>query len=150
MARSIDTLSVHAGEPRKKADDSLITPIVLTTAYPFEDTAELHRYFRGEHERGEEYGRYGNPTQRVAEAKLAALEGAAAAMLSSTGMSAIVTTLLAMVKPGMHLVITSDSYRKTRVFVREFLARFGVEHTSCTPSVEGIAAAILQTSRRHS
>jgi cystathionine gamma-synthase len=142
MARSIDTLSVHAGEPRDKAHDSLVTPIILATAYPFENTDELHRYFRGEHQRGEEYGRYGNPTQEIAEAKLAALDGGEAALLTSTGMSAIVTTLLAMVKPGMHLVITADSYRKTRVFVREFLAKFGVEHTSCEPSVAGIAAAI--------
>jgi cystathionine gamma-synthase len=66
MARSIDTLSVHAGEPREKAHDSLVTPIILSTAYPFANTDELHRYFRGEHERGEEYGRYGNPTQEVA------------------------------------------------------------------------------------
>ncbi len=57
-------------------------------------------------------------------------------------MRAIVTTLLAMVKPGTHIVITADSYRKTRVFVREFLAKFGVEHTSCEPSVAGIAAAV--------
>lgn len=142
MARSIDTLSVHAGEPREKAHDSLVTPIILSTAYPFTDTDELHRYFRGEHPRGEEYGRYGNPTQEVAEAKLAALDGGEAALLTSTGMSAIVTTLLAMVKPGTHIVITADSYRKTRVFVREFLAKFGIEHTSCEPSVEGIAAAI--------
>jgi cystathionine gamma-synthase len=153
MARSIETLSVHAGEPRDKAHDSLVTPIILATAYPFATTDELHRYFRGEHQRGEEYGRYGNPTQEVAEAKLAALEGPipgggeTAALLTSTGMSAIVTTLLAMVKPGMHLVITADSYRKTRVFVREFLAKFGVEHTSCEPSVEGIAAAIKPTTR---
>jgi cystathionine gamma-synthase len=142
MARSIDTLSVHAGEPREKAHDSLVTPIILSTAYPFTNTDELHRYFRGEHPRGEEYGRYGNPTQEVAEAKLAALDGGEAALLTSTGMSAIVTTLLAMVKPGTHIVITADSYRKTRVFVREFLAKFGIEHTSCEPSVEGIAAAI--------
>ena len=62
-------------------------------------------------------------------------------------MSAIVTTLLAMVKPGMHIVITADSYRKTRVFVREFLAKFGVEHTSCPPTLEGIEAAIRPTTR---
>jgi cystathionine gamma-synthase len=142
MARSIDTLSVHAGEPRGKAHDSLVTPLILATAYPFENTDELHRYFKGDYQRGEEYARYGNPTQEVAEAKLAALDGGEAALLTSTGMSAIVTTLLAMVKPGMHLVITADSYRKTRVFVREFLAKFGIEHTSCEPSVEGIAAAI--------
>ena len=147
MARSIDTLSVHAGEPRGKAHDSLVTPLILATAYPFENTDELHRYFKGDYQRGEEYGRYGNPTQEVAEAKLAALDGGEAALLTSTGMSAIVTTLLAMVKPGMHLVITADSYRKTRVFVREFLAKFGIEHTSCEPSVEGIAAAITPKTR---
>jgi cystathionine gamma-synthase len=147
MARSIDTLAVHAGEPRGKAHDSLVTPLILATAYPFENTDELHRYFKGDYQRGEEYGRYGNPTQEVAEAKLAALDGGEAALLTSTGMSAIVTTLLAMVKPGMHLVITADSYRKTRVFVREFLAKFGIEHTSCEPSVEGIAAAITPKTR---
>jgi cystathionine gamma-synthase len=151
MARSIDTLCVHGGEPRDKAHDSLVNPIVLATAYPFDDTDELHRYFRGEHKRGEEYARYGNPTQDVAEAKLAALDGVGlndvTALLTSTGMSAIVTTLLAMIKPGMHLVITADSYRKTRVFVREFLSKFGIEHTSCEPSVAGIASAIKPNTR---
>lgn len=141
MARRFDTLAVHGGEPRTKAHDSLVNPIVLSTAYPFANTDELHRYFQGEHIRGEEYGRYGNPTQEVAEAKIAVLEGGEAAMLTATGMSAIVTTLLAMVKPGMHVVITADSYRKTRIFVREFLAKFGVEHTVCDPSVDGIIAA---------
>jgi len=151
MARSLDTICVHGGEPRDKAHDSLVNPIVLATAYPFDDTDELHRYFRGEHVRTEEYARYGNPTQQVAEAKLAALDGAGldgvGALLTSTGMSAIVTTLLAMVRPGMHLVITADSYRKTRVFVREFLSKFGVEHTSCEPSVAGIAAALKPTTK---
>jgi cystathionine gamma-synthase len=147
MARSIDTLTIHAGETRDKAHDSLVTPIVLATAYPFQNTGELHSYFRGEVERSEEYGRYGNPTRAVAEARLAALDGGDAAMVTSSGMSAIVTTLLAMVKPGAHLVITSDSYRKTRVFVREFLARFGIEHTACEPSIAGIAAAIRPTTR---
>lgn len=147
MARRFDTLAVHGGESRDKAHDSLVNPIVLATAYPFANTDELHRYFQGEHQRNEEYGRYGNPTQEVAEAKLAALEGGEAAMLTSTGMSAIITTLLAMVKPGLHLVITADSYRKTRVFVREFLAKFGVEHTVCEPSVDGIQAACTDATR---
>ncbi len=147
MARSIDTLSVHAGEDREKAHDSLVTPIILATAYPFDSTADLHKYFSGEVERSEEYARYGNPTQDIAEKKLAALDNGEAALLTSTGMSAIVTTLLAMVKPGMHIVITADSYRKTRVFVREFLAKFGIEHTSCEPSVAGIEAAIKPTTK---
>lgn len=147
MARSIDTLSVHGGEPREKACDSLVTPLIFATAYPFANTEELHRYFRGELIRGEEYGRYGNPTQSVVEAKLAALDGGEAALLTATGMAAIVTTLLAMVRPGMHIVITADSYRKTRVFVRDFLSGFGVDHTSCEPTVEGIASAIRPNSK---
>ena len=44
MARSIETLSVHGGELRDKAHDSLVTPLILATAYPFENTDELHRY----------------------------------------------------------------------------------------------------------
>jgi cystathionine gamma-synthase len=147
VARSIDTLSVHGGEPREKACDSLVTPLIFATAYPFANTEELHRYFRGELIRGEEYGRYGNPTQSVVEAKLAALDGGEAALLTATGMAAIVTTLLAMVRPGMHIVITADSYRKTRVFVRDFLSGFGVDHTSCEPTVEGIASAIRPNSK---
>src|SRR4029434_3872680 len=147
MARSIETLSVHGGELRHKAHDSLVTPIILSTAYPFANTRELEEYFRGEYKRGEEYGRYGNPTQQAAEAKLAELDAGEAAMLTATGMAAIVTTLLAMVKPGVHIVITADSYRKTRVFVREFLSKFGVEHTTCEPSVEGIAGAIKSNTR---
>jgi cystathionine gamma-synthase len=146
MARRIDTECVHGGEPRRKAHDSLTNPVVLATTYPFASTDELRRYFRGEYERTEEYGRYGNPTQRVAEEKLAALEGngrpGVAALLTASGMSAIVTLLLAMVRPGMHLVITGDAYRKTRIFVREFLSRFGIEHTSCEPSVRGIEGAL--------
>jgi cystathionine gamma-synthase len=62
-------------------------------------------------------------------------------------MSAIVTTLLAMVRPGMHIVITADSYRKTRVFVREFLAKFGVEHACVEPNVAAIEAAITDKTR---
>jgi cystathionine gamma-synthase len=146
MARRIDTECVHGGEPRRKAHDSLTNPLVLATTYPFASTDELRRYFSGEYERGEEYGRYGNPTQRVAEEKLAALESngrpGVDALLTSSGMSALVTTLLAILRPGMHVVITGDVYRKTRIFVREFLSRFGIEHTSCDPSVRDIESAL--------
>jgi cystathionine gamma-synthase len=151
MARRVDTTAVHGGEPRAKAHDGLTNPIVLATTYPFGSTDELHRYFRGEHARNAEYGRYGNPTQHVAEQKIAALEsddpGEVSALLTASGMAAIVTVLLAMVRPGVHLVITDDTYRKTRVFVREFLARFGVEHTACHPSIESIATAVRPTTK---
>ena len=66
--------------------------------------------------RGEEYGRYGNPTRQAVEAKLAALEGAEAACLFSSGMAAVTTTLLAMLRSDAHVVFTDDCYRKTRQF----------------------------------
>src|SRR5260370_8223907 len=92
MPEDLGTLAVHGGEPRKKAHDSVTTPLVLAATYAFEDTAEIERYFRGEIDR-EEYGRYGNPTVRAAEQKLAALEGAEDAALFGTGMPPVTTPL---------------------------------------------------------
>src|SRR4051794_6436324 len=86
MAR-IETVAVHGGEPRKSAHDAVTTPIVCTATYAFEDTAEIFDYFEGRKER-EEYGRYGNPTVRAAERKIAALEGAEDCALFASGMAA--------------------------------------------------------------
>ncbi len=125
------TAAVHAGEQRQRAHDSITTPIVLAATYPFDDTAALVEFQEGRVQR-EEYGRYGNPTIRAAEAKLAALEspnGQDTALLCPSGMSAITTTILAMVPSGGHIIITDDGYRRTRQFVRTILARLGVEHT---------------------
>lgn len=127
------TLAVHAGQPRAKAHDALTTPIVASATYAFRDTAELRDHFEGRSER-EEYGRYGNPTVRAAEAKLAALEGADDAALFASGMAAITTTLLALVKSGDHVVLTSDCYRRTRQFVGKVLGRFGIESTLVEPN----------------
>ena len=66
------TASVHAGEPRPKPAHALATPIVQTATFTFRNTQELKDHFEGRNERVE-YGRYGNPTQRIVEAKLAAL-----------------------------------------------------------------------------
>src|SRR5205085_1409024 len=82
------TLAVRGGEPRKKSYDAITTPIVSSATYVFESTQEIARYFEGEIER-EEYGRYGNPTVRAAEQKLAALEGAEEAALFCSGMAAV-------------------------------------------------------------
>jgi cystathionine gamma-synthase len=96
----------------------------------------------------EEYGRYGNPTQRAVERKLAALDGGEAALLFSTGMCAITTTLLAMLGRGSHLVLTEDGYRRTRQFCRTLLHRLGIECTFVeTGNYEALEAAIRPTTR---
>jgi cystathionine gamma-synthase len=122
------TLAVHGEAPRPYAHHAITTPIVCTSTYVFEDTAELRRHFEGQIER-EEYGRYGNPTVRDAETRIAQLEGAADCVLFASGMSAVTTTLLLLLKAGDHVVMTSDCYRRTRHFVTVVLARFGVSAT---------------------
>jgi len=126
--RGFSTRSVHAGETRDKYANAITTPIVQSSVYVFDDSAEMVEYVAGRKARLE-YGRYGNPTQRVAEEKLAALEGAEDALLFATGMAAVTTTLLAFLSKGDHLVVTDDCYRKTRVFCETSLARLGVDST---------------------
>jgi cystathionine gamma-synthase len=145
--RGFSTLAVHAGEPRPKLGNALATPILQTATYTFADTRELHDHFQRRIER-EEYGRYGNPTQRIAEQKLAALEGAGDCLLFASGMAAITTTLFAVLSHGSHVVITDDSYRRTRQFLTQVLHRYGIE-VSMAPAgdYDAIEAAIRPTTR---
>ncbi len=137
------TLAVHGGERHKKAHDAITTPIVSSSTYVFESTAELRSYFDGDIDR-EEYGRYGNPTVRAAEAKLAKLEGADDCVLFPSGMSAVTTTLLLLLKSGDHVVMTSDCYRRTRQFVNTVLGRFGVTASLVEPGdYDGLEKAII-------
>jgi cystathionine gamma-synthase len=143
----ISTLAVHGGEPRPKLGNSLATPIVQTATYTFADTQELHDHFQHRIER-EEYGRYGNPTQRIAEQKLAALEGAEDCLLFSSGMAAVTTTMYAVLSHNSHVVVTDDSYRRTRQFLTQTLHRYGIE-VSVVPAgdYEAIEEAIRPTTR---
>ena len=146
-AYGFSTLAVHGGEPRPKLGNALATPIVQTATYTFANTGELHDHFQRRIER-EEYGRYGNPTQRIAERKLAALEGAEDCLLFGSGMAAITTTLYAVLSHGSHVVVTDDSYRRTRQFLTQVLHRYGIE-VSVAPAgdYEAIEEAIRPTTR---
>jgi cystathionine gamma-synthase len=128
----LDTVVVRGGEPGRHGYAAVATPIVCTATYRFEGSAEIADHFEGRVER-EEYGRYGNPTVRVAEQKLTALEGAEDSVLFPSGMSAVSTLLLAMLKPGDHVVMTSDGYRRTRQFLRTTLQKFGVTEAPTNP-----------------
>ncbi|HTV17852.1 MAG TPA: PLP-dependent aspartate aminotransferase family protein, partial [Polyangiaceae bacterium] len=142
----LDTLAVRGGEPNRHGYAAVTTPIVCTATYRFEGSSEIADHFEGRVLR-EEYGRYGNPTVRAAEQKISALEGADDTVLFPSGMSAITTLLLAMLKPGDHVVMTSDCYRRTRQFLRTTLAKFGVEHTLCAPGDEAALEAAMAQPR---
>ncbi len=142
------TESVHAGTPAKRPHHALALSIEPTATYTFANTAELEQYMRGEDpdpER-EEYGRYGNPTVCELERRIAELEGAEDGVAFSSGMAAISTALLALVKAGDHVVLFRDGYRRTRQFVTQTLARFGVEHT-IIPDLNALSGALKDNTR---
>ena len=127
------TLAVHGGEPRTYPYDALAAPITQTATYSFADTAELIAYFEGRKDR-EEYGRYGNPSVRLVEEKVAALERAEDAVAFASGMAAVTSAILALVQSGSHVILFADCYRRTRQFVTTFLDRFGVSNTLIPPA----------------
>ena len=126
--QSLSTRSIHAGEPRRKYADSLMTPIIQTSTFTFKDSKHIENYTKKGLEHFE-YGRYGNPTAQIAEHRLADLEGAEDCVVFSSGMSAITTTILTLIQSGDHIVITDDSYKKTLEFCKSYLKQFGVECT---------------------
>ena len=152
MPSQISTQAVHAGEERRKPYGALTTPIVQTSTYTFEDSAEVMGFMRQKAAGGKpsrvDYGRYGNPTQSAVEGKLAALEGAERALLFSSGMSAITTTLAALLRSGDHLLLVREAYHRTREFATLFLARWGIE-TTFVPigNTQALEEAIRPTTR---
>jgi cystathionine gamma-synthase len=135
---------VHGGERRHHTSEAVTTPIHQTSTFWFRDSAELIAYQEGRSDR-EEYGRYGNPTWKAVERKLCELEGADEAVLFASGMCAATTLFLALLPKGSHLVVTSDCYRRTRQFIREYLTRLDVETTVIEPAdVRQLAAALRE------
>ena len=127
------TRSVHAGETRVKALHALIDPVFQTSTYTFDNMADAVEYQQA-HNNGHvddrfEYGRYGNPTIAAAEARVAALEHAESTILVASGMAALAFTFLQYLPAGTHVIITDDSYRRTRQLVEDHLKKFNVECT---------------------
>ncbi|KAL8172348.1 hypothetical protein V2J09_024152 [Rumex salicifolius] len=138
------SIAIHAGERlgRGIATDAITTPVVNTTAYFFKKTADLIDFKEGR-QASYEYGRYGNYTTEAAEAKISALEGAESTLFMASGMCVSTVMLLALVPAGGHIVTTTDCYRKTRIFIENFLPRMGIQVTVIDPAdVEALKTAL--------
>jgi len=144
-AAGISTRAIHAGEERRRYADSITTPIIQAATYTFADTKDIEAYTKGGKERFE-YGRYGNPTEKIAMRRLADLEDAEDAVVFSSGMSAVTTTLLTLLRSGDHMVITDDAYKKTLEFCSGYIQRFGIE---CTVAPFGNYAALDRSVRKN-
>jgi len=125
IARGPSTTAVHAGEARLKPGFSITDPIFAASTYTFADTQAIVDFLEQKEPR-EEYGRYGNPGERVVERKLAALDGGEEGVLFSSGMAAFVGLLMAHVSAGDEIVFFDECYHRSREFCRRHLARFGV------------------------
>jgi cystathionine gamma-synthase len=138
---------VHGGERQQRLGDALTVPIYQTSTYVFRDTQELVDFKEGRIHKGE-YGRYGNPTISAAERKVAELEHADDALLWASGMCTITSMLLTMLRAGQHMIITADSYRRTRQFCDSLLQRLGIEVTVVPPGQpQAIEAAVRDNTR---
>jgi cystathionine gamma-synthase len=141
------TLAVHAGEDRQKFASAITDPMFCASTYTFADTASVIEFIERKLPR-EEYGRYGNPSEKVVERKLAELEGGEAALLFSSGMAAIVGLLMSKLNAGDEVVFFNECYHRSREFCTRHLARFGVvtrEVPAC--DYEAMQAAITPNTR---
>ena len=140
------TLAVHGPALTPKAYFAVSTPIVQTSNYYFDNTAQVYEFMRAKSEgrvlREHEYGRYGNPTQQECERKLAAIEGAERAVLFSSGMSAVTLAIMSYLRKQSHIIFTSDCYRQTRDFAMNLLTDFGMEVSLVDPTAQAIAGAV--------
>ena len=140
------TLAIHGNGRLPKAHHAVSTPIMHTSNYYFDTADEVEDFMRAKSQgkviREHEYARYGNPTQIETERKLAAIEGAERAVLYSSGMSAVLLAIMTFMKPGGHIIFTSDCYRQTRDFAINFLGKFGMDNSIVDPTAEAIEKAI--------
>jgi cystathionine gamma-synthase len=140
--RRLSTMAVHAGEERLKPGNSMTDPIFCAATYTFANTQAVIDFVERKQPR-EEYARYGNPSERVAERKLAALEGGEAGLIYSSGMAAMAGLLLTKLKAGDEIVLFDECYHRTRELCVKYLGKFGVvTHLVPAGNYEQMAAAI--------
>jgi len=134
-----ETEAVRGGTSLHKKNGPLATPIYQTSTFEVTDNQEQIRAT----DTDKFYTRYGNPTHTVVENSIAELEGTDAALLFSSGMAAITTSILTLVKAGDHIVAQRDIYGGVTKFLTQWLPKLGIETTFVdTNDIEQHAAAI--------
>ena len=120
-----ETEAVRGGTSLDKKNGPLSTPIYQTSTFEVTDNDEQVRATPTDRF----YTRYGNPTNTVAENAIAELEGTDAALLFASGMAAITTSILALVKSGDHIVAQRDIYGGVTKFLSQWLPKMDIETT---------------------
>ncbi len=124
---SFETLAIRSGHPHTSEQEHS-EPIYPTSSFVFNSASEAAARFSGELS-GNIYSRFTNPTVRNFEQRLAALEGAERCVATSSGMAAILSTCMALLKAGDHVVCSRSVFGTTFTLLNKFLAKFGVSTT---------------------
>jgi O-succinylhomoserine sulfhydrylase len=122
-----ETRLIHAGTLRSQFNETS-EALFLTQGYVYDSAEQCEARFSGK-EPGYVYSRYSNPTVAMFEARMAALEGAEAARATATGMAAVTTALMGLVRAGDHVVAARALFGGCRWVVEDWLPRFGVTST---------------------
>jgi methionine-gamma-lyase len=121
------TVAIHGGEPKRHGVGGPVgTPIYRTSTFTFSSTAEMKLWAEGK-SKAYIYTRYGNPTLSVAEEKIAALEGGEAAVVTASGMAAISSALLGVLKCGDELISTAQVYGGSYRLMRDVFPDMGIK-----------------------
>jgi O-succinylhomoserine sulfhydrylase len=122
-----DTSAIRIQADRSRYGEHAV-PIYMTSGYVFESAGEASEAFAGENDHPL-YGRFDNPNTDEFAAKMAVLEGTEGAVATSSGMSAIVTSVLGLLRAGDHVVGSVQVFGSTLSLLKEFLPRWGIETT---------------------
>ena len=128
----IPTLGVRAGQARSQFQEHS-EALYLTSSFVFENAAQAQERF-AVNDANMVYSRYTNPTVSMLQERLAALEGAQACIATASGMSAILTTAMSLLKAGDHIVCSASVFGATVQLFGGILGRFGVETTFVSPT----------------
>jgi cystathionine beta-lyase/cystathionine gamma-synthase len=140
------TRAIHAGEEKHGVGGPVATPVIYSSTFTFESTAEMKRWAEGR-SRAYIYTRYGNPTLAVAEAKLASLENAEAAVVTASGMAAISSALLAVLQSGDEVISTRQLYGGSYRLMRDLFPRFGITVKYVETDLAGMESFVTPKTR---
>jgi cystathionine beta-lyase/cystathionine gamma-synthase len=142
--RRPETAAVHGAAELEKKNGPVATPIYQTSTFEVTDNDEQQRVTTTDRY----YTRWGNPTNTAAEQAVAAIEGVEAARTFASGMGAITTTILALLKAGDHVIAQRDVYGGVTKFFSQWLPKMGIETTFVdTNDYEQHARAIRPNTR---
>jgi methionine-gamma-lyase len=120
------TLAIHAGEDEDSPRGAVTTPIFQTSTFAFKNSEEVKQFQKGDASKYL-YTRYGNPSLKVVEEKVAALEGGEAALVVSSGMAAVSTIALTLVSSGEEIISTEPVYGGTFHLFKDAFPRLGIK-----------------------